>query len=275
MTDVPQHNPLRRFLDALREGSIPFDMSVLAKSPIALRSGENLAFVCYEVILKEPHTVDKGDLVLTTRRYVFLGEKRTLSVDLSEIIGVEPYGDAVAIHRAGKEQTERHPRQWTASGCAPTTPCEWCRSGGYETEEIGRPRQSERTVLLLHLNHYFTYEGLPVGHPTTGRNREQLQRLVAHCHHPEGYGEPYLIEPIETLLELPEAQRRPGTPAALPSITCIARFMSDVLPHDAENIASVLRVIWFQYDLALPIDPYVLSQFAVMDWEKHAVGWLP
>jgi len=108
MTDVPQHNPLRQFLDALREGSIPFDTSVLAKSPIALRSGENLAFVCYEVILKEPHTVDKGDLVLTTRRCVFLGEKRTLSVDLSEIIGVEPYGDAVAIHRAGKEQTERY-----------------------------------------------------------------------------------------------------------------------------------------------------------------------
>jgi len=51
--------------------------------------------------------------------------------------------------------------------------------------------------------------------------------------------------------------------------------MSDVLPHDAESIASVLRVIWFQDDVAFPIDPYVLSQFAIIEWENHAVGWLP
>jgi hypothetical protein len=108
MADAPQQGLLRQFLDALREGSIPFDTSVLAKSPIALRSGESLAFVCYEVALKEPHVVDRGDLVLTTQRYVFLGEKRTLAVELSEIIGVEPYGDAVAVHRAGKEQTEMY-----------------------------------------------------------------------------------------------------------------------------------------------------------------------
>ena len=80
---------------------------------------------------------------------------------------------------------------------------------------------------------------------------------------------------METLLNRPEAHRRPGTPAALPSITCIAGFMSDVLPYDAESIASVLRVIWFQGDFAFPIDPYVLSQLAVVEWEKHAVGWLP
>ena len=108
MTDVPQQVLLRQFLDALREGSIPLDTSVLAKSPIALRSGERLAFVCYEVALKEPHAVDKGDLVLTTQRYVFLGQKRTIGVELSEIIGVEPYGHALAIHRAGKEQTEMY-----------------------------------------------------------------------------------------------------------------------------------------------------------------------
>ena len=61
-----------------------------------------------------------------------------------------------------------------------------------------------------------------------------------------------VIEPIETLLELLEAHGRPGTPAALPAITCIARFMSDVLPYGAENTAPVLRVIWFQDDFAFP-----------------------
>ena len=83
MTDAPRQGLLRQFLDTLREGSISFDTSVLAKSPIALRSGESLAFVCYEVALMEPHVVDRGDLVLTTQQYVFLGEKRTLAVELS------------------------------------------------------------------------------------------------------------------------------------------------------------------------------------------------
>ena len=127
MTDAPQQALLRPFLDALREGSIPFDTSVLAKSPIALRNGESLAFVCYEVTLKGPNTVDRGDLVLTTQRYVFLGEKRTLAVELSEIIGVEPYGDAVAIHRTGKEQTEMY--------------------GGLDTQEITYTADGQRTLI--------------------------------------------------------------------------------------------------------------------------------
>ena len=118
-----------------------FDASVVANPPIALKQGESLAVVCYEVILREARTVqqgvyggprlrmaknlsfnlggfraapheelrdlDFGDLVLTSRRLVFLGEKRTINVDLSQIIGVEPYLDAVAIHRANKQHTER------------------------------------------------------------------------------------------------------------------------------------------------------------------------
>ena len=51
--------------------------------------------------------------------------------------------------------------------------------------------------------------------------------------------------------------------------------MSDVLPHDAETLASIPRAIWFQDDFAFPIDPYVLSHFAAMELERHAVGWLP
>jgi len=76
---------------------------------------------------------------------------------------------------------------------------------------------------------------------------------------------------------VPEAHRRPGATAAPPSVTCIARSMSDVLPYDTENTDSVLwvRVVWFQDDFALPIDPYVLSQLAVFEWERRAVGWLP
>lgn len=131
------------------------------------------------------------------------------------------------------------------------------------------------TIRLLQLDQYLTYEGLLIGFPTTEDNRRQIEQLVARYRRGKGYGEPYVVEPIETLLDMPAAHRRPGPPDALPSITCIARFMSDVLPHDAENPASALRVIWFKDDLAFPIDPYVVSQFAAIESEKPAVGWLP
>jgi len=83
------------------------------------------------------------------------------------------------------------------------------------------------------------------------------------------------LEPAQEPLEPPASVPRQGTAAALPSITCIARFMSDVLPNDHENIASVLCVIWFQGDFAFPVDPLVLMELASMDWDAHAVGWLP
>jgi hypothetical protein len=76
-------------------------------------------------------------------------------------------------------------------------------------------------------------------------------------------------------LDLPAAHHRPGTPAALLSITSIARFMPDVLPHDAESIASAMRVIWLQDDFAFPIDPYVPGEFPAIEWERGGVGWLP
>lgn len=132
-----------------------------------------------------------------------------------------------------------------------------------------------RTIRLLHLDQYLTYEGLPLGHPTRESNQEDLERLVERHTHPGGYGRPHLIEPAQEPLDPPASVPRHGTPATLPAITCIARFMSDVLPDDRENIASVLCVIWFQDDFAFPIDPLVMMELASIDWDACAVGWEP
>ena len=64
-----------------------------------------------------------------------------------------------------------------------------------------------------------------------------------------------LNEPLGALLDLPNALRRPGTPAKSPPPACIGGVMFDGLPHDAENVASVRRVIWLRDAIALPIDP--------------------
>ena len=58
----------------------------------------------------------------------------------------------------------------------------------------------------------------------------------------------------------------------LPSVTCVAGVMCDALPHDAEGIASVRGVISCRRDQPFPVEPHVISQFAVMDWMRHAVA---
>ena len=55
---------------------------------------------------EELHDVDRGALVLTNKRYALMGEKRTVSANLGQIVGIEPYRDAVAIHRANKQRLE-------------------------------------------------------------------------------------------------------------------------------------------------------------------------
>jgi len=55
----------------------------------------------------------------------------------------------------------------------------------------------------------------------------------------------------------------------------LARFMSGVLPGDAEGIASILSVIWFQEAFAFPIDPVVGIEPGAPDGEAHAASYLP
>ena len=44
--------------------------------------------------------------MLTDKRYIFMGSMRTASANLSMIVGIEPYQDAIAIHRSNKQRME-------------------------------------------------------------------------------------------------------------------------------------------------------------------------
>ena len=130
---------LEAFLGAVQEGAARF-MSPDTDSPVALKKGEELFLVCSNVVLREPRTVssgvyggpririakglsfnvggfraapheelkdiDSGDLVVTSKRLIFMGGKRTSSANLTQVIGVEPYADAVAVHRSNKQRME-------------------------------------------------------------------------------------------------------------------------------------------------------------------------
>lgn len=105
-------------------------------------------------------------------------------------------------------------------------------------------------------------------------NQEMIDRLIARYVHPAEYGVPLLLEPEQRPLDVSEHRQAHGTPAALPSVTCIARFNSDG-QLGTDDIWSVLRVIWYQDEFAFPIADRAREQIEHIDWETHATGWEP
>lgn len=63
-----------------------------------------------------------------------------------------------------------------------------------------------------------------------------------------------------------------------PYIACTALFRSNgVMREDDEDIAfaSILAVVWFQENFALPIDESVLERIKAIDWDRLAEAWCP
>jgi hypothetical protein len=133
---------------------------------------------------------------------------------------------------------------------------------------------SGRVIRLTGLDQHLTYGGLLVGHPHREMNRHIMDGLVKRHSGSKGRSIPVLLEPIETPAEK-HSDPEWRSAANLPSITCIARFLSGVLPGDEEGIASMLSVIWFQDEFAFPIDRVVTVELAAIDWEAHAASYLP
>jgi len=126
---------------------------------------------------------------------------------------------------------------------------------------------SGRTIALVALDQSVTYEGLLEGIPTVEMNARRVAWLVKGGHAGSSLA-PYLVPPKERLIE---HQGYPfGTPAALPRVTCVARFQSRDVARDARCDYSELRIIWFQESFALPIDPEVLEHIRDIRWEEHA-----
>jgi len=50
--------------------------------------------------------IDAGELYLTSKRLVFIGEKKTVTVPLKKIFAVEQFADAIKIGREGKQKAE-------------------------------------------------------------------------------------------------------------------------------------------------------------------------
>jgi hypothetical protein len=121
----------------VKNGNVP---SLTSESPVILKKNEELILSVPNVSLSEPRAVrtgsyggpsfrvakgvyfrvggfkaqshdeikniDQGIITLTNTRLVFSGSKRTINIPLGKIISIEPYSDAIALRREGKEKTQ-------------------------------------------------------------------------------------------------------------------------------------------------------------------------
>lgn len=55
---------------------------------------------------EELREIDQGSLVLTNKRLIFIGSKRTINIDLRKIMAIEAYKDGIASQRENKQKTE-------------------------------------------------------------------------------------------------------------------------------------------------------------------------
>jgi len=129
---------------------------------------------------------------------------------------------------------------------------------------------SGQSIVLYELRPYFTCEGLLEGLPTTEMNQRTIQALMDAPKNRSYNVPPYLIPPIEKPVPFHGEKYSFGTPSALPSITCIARFISHQPTKKGKGDLSGLSVIWFQGEFAFPIEQEIIEQLESMDWDSNA-----
>jgi hypothetical protein len=138
--------------------------------------------------------------------------------------------------------------------------------------------RSGRTITLEALDQQMTYAGLLEGTPDTKLNDWQiehaLQEAERHCvqgakaHLIPPARRDYLREPgdMQRIIE-----RSPHhIPEWLPMVQCIGSFKDVVKARDPSRDLSVLVVVWFQDEYALPILELALGQLQALDWEALA-----
>lgn len=137
-----QESDLKQFLTEIQTGKLNIKSNT--PSPVILKKNENLSIVMYNVSLEEPRSVrqthaayggptirvakgvsfrlggasarsesheeirvvDQGTLILTSKRLIFIGSKRTTNIDLRKIMAIEAYTDAIESQRENKQKTE-------------------------------------------------------------------------------------------------------------------------------------------------------------------------
>lgn len=159
-----QEKDANDFLMGLEDGSIPIKYA--GQSPVILKKSETISLIMENIQLQEPRAVrqtnaayggptirvakgvsfrlggasarseshdeikviDSGKLVLTNKRLIFMGTKRTVNIDLKKIMAIVPYKDGIESQRENKQKpeyftgTDRHTLNYTINGRSGNVP---------------------------------------------------------------------------------------------------------------------------------------------------------
>ncbi|UTB32100.1 MAG: zinc ribbon domain-containing protein [Methanobacterium sp. ERen5] len=152
------------FLMGMENGSIPIKYT--GQSPVILKKDEMISIIMENISLQEPRAVrqthaayagptirvakgvsfrmggasarsesheeikviDNGKLILTNKRLIFIGTKRTVNIDLRKILAIVPYKDGIESQRENKQKpeyftgTDKHTINYTINGRSGTVP---------------------------------------------------------------------------------------------------------------------------------------------------------
>jgi len=131
---------------------------------------------------------------------------------------------------------------------------------------------SGREIAVSEIRQSLTYAGLLEGLPTTEMNHNKIQSLIFDKQNNK-FGKPFLISPTETPISLDGRPYPFGSPAQLPSVTCVADCKSRQTNRNPVLDYSMLTIIWFQDDYAFPIEPDILVQIQNMTWDEYATDF--
>lgn len=163
-TEMQKQRDANDFLVGLQNGTIPIKYS--GTSPVILKKDETISIIMENIKLQEPRAVrqthaayggptirvakgvsfrlggasarseshdeikliDQGKLVLTNKRLIFIGTKRTINIDLRKIMAIEAYKDGIESQRENKQKpeyfigTDNHTVTFNINGRSNSTP---------------------------------------------------------------------------------------------------------------------------------------------------------
>jgi hypothetical protein len=139
--------------------------------------------------------------------------------------------------------------------------------------------KSGRAITLETLDQQMTYAGLVDGLPRSRFNDRLIESAMRDAERYCVVGTlPHLIPPPRRNYLWEPGDMQPvvaqsggaHVPEWLPEVRCIGAFKDVVKVRDPSRDLSVLVVVWFQDEYALPIREPALSQLLELDWESLA-----
>jgi len=132
----------------------------------------------------------------------------------------------------------------------------------------------DKTVKVISLFQWYTYEGLIEGLPHDRLNQRILENIKVQAIQLTHIENCYLVEPKQTPIEYGEKYPF-GLPMSLPSMICVTGLKYHGTSNPEVGGISELTLICFQESFCPPFDQEILTIVETLDWFTYAkdISW--